>query len=106
MSKKEDIAELIGALTNSLTHEIGSIVNRKSIYSDKYRKEAINFKDIAKSIVMKINFNHEDKVILKETLEKRVMNELIKRSFLEKEKFDLIENKVKEILEELQIWVD
>ena len=101
MGKKNNIRKLVIFLTLSLSHKIGSIVNENKIYVEKYRKESVNFLNNAKKVVLKENWNIQDKKIIKERLRKELMEELSKRDFLDNRKFDIMEEEMNKALESL-----
>jgi hypothetical protein len=103
MSKKEEINKLVSALANSLTHEIGAIVNEKSLYVEKYRKESENFIVISKDILNVLNLNREDKAHIRAALKIELDKELTKRNYLDIKKFKLVDQKIEEVLRDLRI---
>ncbi|MBI2449561.1 hypothetical protein HYV49_04665 [Candidatus Pacearchaeota archaeon] len=106
MNKRNRITELAKLLVNSLSHKIGSIVNKEDPYAEKYSKEAINFFNLAKKVLENGNWNNYDKIKIKEELKKKLSNELEKRDFLDKRKFDIMDEEIDKALKELDLNLD
>jgi len=103
MGKNDIIKELTKLLSHAVVHRIGSVVNNKEIYAEKYRKESDGFMKSAKETSVKENWNSYDKAIIKNKLKKGVYDELIKRDFLDKKKFDIMDEEIEKVLSELDL---
>ena len=103
MGKKDNIRELIILLALSLSHRIGSIINKNEIYAEKYAKESENFLNKAKKVVLRENWSAQDKIIIKEELRKKLRDELTKRDFLDNKKFDIMDEEIYKVLKSLDL---
>ncbi len=103
MGKNDIIREISNLMASSLAHKIGSIVNEKEIYADKYRKEASTLLSEARKKSKKIHWNSHDKVEIKKTLKDKLIKELERRDFLNDKKFDLVDEEVERVLKELEL---
>lgn len=103
MGKRGNIDELTTLLALALTHRIGGLVNLNEIYSEKYRKESDVFLKEALKISLTQNWNINDKIKIKNLLEKKLRESLEKRDFLDNKKFDLIEKEINNVLVSLSL---
>ena len=92
-------------MAHSLSHRIGSIVNRNNPYARKYFKEAVNFFNLAKKASTEENWNNFDKSEIKTMLKKELIDELTKKIFLDNKKFELVDKEVERVLKELNLNV-
>ena len=104
MNKQDRINELTKLLTHSLSHKIGSIVNKEDYYAEKYSKEAINFFNLARKVFEDGNWNNNDKIKIKIELKRKLINELERKDFLDKKKFDIMEEEMDNTLKELNLF--
>ena len=98
MNKKDTINELTNILAVSLRHGIGSIVNDKEVYAQKYARDAEVLLKEAEKISLMINWNQYDKVSIKEILKKKLKEELEKKDFLSGKKFDIMDKEIEKAL--------
>ena len=105
MGKKSDISELTTLLSLALTHKIGSLVNPNELYSEKYRKESDAFLKKAVKVSLRQNWNENDKIKIKEILEKKLKESLERRDFLDNKKFEFINEEVNSVLKLLGLKV-
>ena len=105
MGKMDSIMELARLMAHSLSHRIGSIVNRNNPYAQKYFKEAVNFFNLAKKASTEENWNNFNKSEIKTMLKKELIAELTKKRFLDNKKFDLIDEEIDKVLKELDLDV-
>jgi hypothetical protein len=103
MGKRDDINELTALLSLTLTHRIGSLVNPDEIYSEKYRKESDVFLKRAIKISLRYNWNMDNKIKIREFLEKKLRESLEKRDFLDNKKFKLMEKEINSVLKFLNL---
>ena len=103
MGKRDNIEQLIKFLTYAVVHRIGSIVNIKEIYANKYKKESEGFMKSAKEVSFKENWNNYDKTNIKEKLKNKVYNELLKRDFINEKKFEIMDAEIEKVLDELNL---
>jgi hypothetical protein len=103
MNKSDVIDELTNLLAIALRHKIGSLVNDKEIYSQKYAKDAEILLKEAEKISLKLNWNPEDKTKIKEILKRKLKEELEKKDFLSYKKFDLMDEEIEKALVLLKI---
>ncbi len=98
MGKANRIHELTNILSKALRHKIGAIVNPNEIYAEKYSKDADILMREAQKIALKENWSINDKRKIKEELRRKLNNELKKKEFLDKRKFDIIEEEMNKAL--------
>ena len=103
MAKKDNINKLTNFLALSLSHKIGSIVNPEDIYSAKYKKESESYFVKAIELSFEENWNHSDKIIIKEKTRKKLRNELTRKTFLNNKKFDIMEQEIDIALRQLDL---
>jgi len=98
MNKNRLINEITNILAIALRHKIGSIVNGKELYAQKYAKDAeILIKEAEKLIFYK-NWNLDDKVVIEQELKIKLKKELESKSFLDESKFEFMDKEVKGVL--------
>ena len=101
MNKRKGINELCNLLSRSLRHRIGSILFEDKFYANKYAKDSqILFNESVK-VFNKYNFNMNDKSEIKQKLTKKLILELTKKDFIPIEKFKIMGEQIKNILDEL-----
>ncbi len=98
MNKRKIISEMTNILASALRHKIGSIVNQNEIYAQKYAKDAETLIKEAQKIVFKVNWNYNDKKIIKEELKNKLRKELEKKDFLDIKKFELVDEEIDKVL--------
>ena len=98
MAKAKNIRELANILAVALRHKIGSMVNENEIYAQKYAKDAEVLINQAQKISFRENWNSSDKEKIKNQLKKKLHDELEKKDFLDKRKFDIMEDEMNKIL--------
>lgn len=98
MNKKDTISELTNILAVALRHRIGSIVNDKEVYAQKYARDAEVLLNEAEKISLTINWNRYDKINIKEILKKKLKGELEKKDFLSGKKFEIMDKEIEETL--------
>jgi len=103
MGKRDNIKRLVNLLAKSLSHKIGSIVNKEEIYAPKYAKEADNFFELAKDISEEENWNIQDKITIKGELQRKLRKELEQKDFLDNKKFDIMEEEMDKALKLLDL---
>ena len=103
MSKKRIIHELTTVLAIALRHKIGSIVNPDGIYAEKYANDSEILMREAKRIVIRKNWNNDDKISIKKELKRKLEQELEKKEFLNNRKFGLIDKEVERALKLLRL---
>lgn len=103
MGKRSIISELTNVLAIALRHKIGSIVNEKEIYAQKYARDADVLLNQAKLLALKKNFNFKDKQEIKEQLRLKLEKELKDREFIDNKKFELIDREIEAVLKELKL---
>jgi thymidylate synthase ThyX len=103
MSKTATIHELTNLLAIALRHRIGSIVNKDAVYAQKYAMDAEVFMKEAKKIALQEHWNTADKEEIKRELQKKLKDELIKKTFLNEKKFEYMEKEIEKALEELNL---
>lgn len=103
MSKTKTIRELTNILAIALRHKIGSIVNQNEIYAQKYAKDSEVLLKQAEKISHSENLNSQDKAIIKDELKKKLHSELEKKPFLDKKKFDIMEDEISKALKMLDL---
>ena len=106
MGKKGDIDQLTNLMSKSLRHRIGSIVNENEFYAEKYAKDADNIMKEAKKIVERQNWNRNDKIMIKEELRKKLVNELKEKDFLDDKKFDIMDEEMEKTLGDVGLLID
>lgn len=103
MSKSKSTQELINILVVALRHKIGSIVNENEVYAQRYARDAEVFLEEARKTANKENWNSSDKIEIKEQLEKKLRQELESKTFLNKKKFEIMNEQIKIVLKELEL---
>ena len=103
MSKRKNIEELTNLLAIALRHKIGSVVNPNEIYAQKYSKDADILIGEARKIALKENWNNYDKISIKEKLKIKLEEELRKKDFLDNRKFEIMDEEIEKVLEELNL---
>jgi len=103
MNKNKLVEQLTNVLSASLRHKIGSIVNENELYAQKYAEDAEVLLKEAGKIASEINWNLNDKLVIKEELKKKLRGELEKKTFLNNEKFELIDSEVEVALKKLNL---
>jgi hypothetical protein len=98
MNKSDIINELTNLLAIALRHKIGSIVNDKEIYAQKYSKDAEILLKETEKISLKLNWNPDDKTKIKEILKRKLKEELEKKDFLSDKKFSLMDEEIENAL--------
>lgn len=87
----------------ALRHKIGSIVNKEDIYAEKYAKDAEIIMNEARKIVAKQNWDYYDKPEIKKILRRKLLKELMEKSFLDNEKFEIMDREMDKALKELRL---
>lgn len=103
MNKNDLIDELTNILAVALRHKIGSIVNNKEIYAQKYAKDAEILLKEAEKISLEGNWNIYDKTRIKEELKRRLKNELENKDFIDNKKFELMNEEIDKALGYLRL---
>ncbi|MDP2673277.1 MAG: hypothetical protein Q8O84_05690 [Nanoarchaeota archaeon] len=103
MGKKQEISKLTNLLCKSLRHKIGSIVNPNEFYAGKYARDAEVLLREAEKVVITHNWNSQDKKTIKDQLTKKLRKELEEKTFINEQKFDLMDGEIKKVLEELKL---
>ena len=103
MGKNKDMQELTNLMSRALRHKIGSIVNRDEFYSGKYAKDAENIMKEAEKVMLRHNWNKDDKTEIKALLKVKLRKELEEKDFLDNKKFDIMEEEVSEALKLLSL---
>ncbi len=98
MNKRKIISEMTNILASALRHKIGSIVNQNEIYAQKYAKDAEVLIKEAQKIIIKGNWNYNDKKIIKGELKNKLRRELEKKDFLDVKKFDMMDGEIERVL--------
>lgn len=103
MGKNKLISELTNLLAIALRHKIGSIVNQQEIYANKYAKDAEILINEAKKIAISENWNIYDKERIKSDLKTKLKKELESKDFIDKKKFDIMDEEIERVLRELDL---
>ena len=98
MSKTKIIHELTNIMVKALRHKIGSIVNQNEVYAQKYSKDADLLFNEAIKISLKENWNDYDKTKIKEELKRKLRLELESKEFIDKKKFDIMDEEIDKAL--------
>ncbi|MBI2664176.1 hypothetical protein HYX10_02435 [Candidatus Woesearchaeota archaeon] len=101
MGKNRDVQELTNLMSRALRHKIGSIVNKDEFYSGKYAKDAENIMKEAEKVMLRHNWNKDDKAEIKELLKVKLGKELKEKDFLDNKKFDIMEAEMGKALSRL-----
>ena len=101
MGKSKDIDQITNILSTALRHKIGSLLGRDKEYFRKYEIEFSARKRMAEKILKNCNFNNYDKNVIKNLLRKKLKKELDERDYIKKEKFEIMEKEIEELLKEL-----
>ena len=103
MNKNKLISELTNILAIALRHKIGGIVNFNEIYAQKYSKDADILIKEAEKIAFGKNWNFQDKARIKEELKRKLKLELESKDFLDKKKFDIMDEEMEKALKSLNL---
>jgi NAD dependent epimerase/dehydratase family enzyme len=103
MGKRNIIDELTTRLAIALRHKIGSIVNENEIYAQKYSKDAEVLINQCKPLVLKKNWNLQDKQEIKRQLRLKLEKELKERDFIDNKKFEIMNQEIEKALEEIEL---
>ena len=103
MGKKQVIRELTNILAIALRHKIGGIVNFNEIYAQKYSKDADVLMKEAEKISIGKNWNMQDKIRIRKELENKLKDELEKKEFLDKKKFEIMDEEIERALKSLNL---
>lgn len=98
MNKKDTINELTNILAVALRHRIGSIVNDQEVYAQKYARDSEVLLNEAEKLSLMINWNQYDKIKIKESLKKKLKEELEKKDFLSSKKFEIMDKEIEKAL--------
>jgi len=98
MNKKDTINELTNILAAALRHRIGSIVNDKEAYAQKYARDAEVLLKEAEKISLMVHWNQYDKVSIKDILKKKLKEELEKKDFLSNRKFEIMDKEAEKAI--------
>lgn len=98
MGKKKDKQELTNLMTKALRHKIGSIVNKNEFYANKYAKDAEIIMKEAEKVLLRQNWNNDDKANIREQLKIKLKKELEQKDFLDDKKFDIMYDEVDKAL--------
>lgn len=103
MGKKSNIKELTNLMSKSIRHKIGSIVNENELYASRYARDAEVLMKEAQKVLFRENWNKKDKEKIKDLLEKKLLNELTKKDFLDNKKFEIMDKELKIALKEFNL---
>jgi len=103
MNKNKLISELTNILAVALRHRIGGIVNFNEVYAQKYSKDAEILMKEAEKISLGKNWNTQDKAKIKRQLKKKLKKELESRDFLDKKKFEIMDEETEKALKSLDL---
>lgn len=103
MAKTSNINKLTNFLALSLAHTISNIVNPHETYSEKYKKEGDAYFTRAKKASFAENWNNYDKIKIKEKLKKKLKKELERKDFLDRKKFDIMDEEIEKVLKALTL---
>ncbi len=101
MGKNRDVQELTNLMSRALRHKIGSIVNKDEFYSGRYAKDAETIMKEAEKVILRHNWNKDDKAEIKELLKVKLGKELEEKDFLDNKKFDIMEEEISKALSRL-----
>jgi hypothetical protein len=103
MGRKKSIEELTNILAVALRHKIGAIVNFMEIYAEKYAKDSEVLLNETKKILEKEHFDFYDRKEIKEQLRKKLQAELASKEFLDKKKFEIMDEETEKVLREFDL---
>lgn len=103
MNKNRLISELTNILAIALRHKIGGIVNFNEIYAQKYSKDAQILMKEAEKISLRKNWNMQDKARIKSGLKEKLRKDLESRDFLDKKKFEIMDEEIEIALKTLSL---
>ncbi|MBI4438765.1 hypothetical protein HY640_02445 [Candidatus Woesearchaeota archaeon] len=103
MGKNKDIQELTNLMSRALRHRIGSIVNKEEFYAGKYARDAETILKEAENVMLRHNWNRNDKAAIRTQLNSKLRKELEEKDFLDPRKFDIMEAEISKALKELGI---
>ncbi|MBI2107564.1 hypothetical protein HYU10_00095 [Candidatus Woesearchaeota archaeon] len=100
MGKNKDIGHLTNLMAKSLRHKIGAIVNTDEIYANKYAKDSENIMKEAKRVLLRHNWDNDDKIEIKEQLRVKLHKDLEEKDFLDDRKFAIMDAEIEKALRE------
>ena len=103
MGKRRLISELTNLLAIALRHKIGSLVNEKEIYAQKYARDSEVLINQAKNRALEKNWSFKDKQEIREQLKLKLKKELEDKKFIDNRKFELMDKEIDEVLEDLRL---
>lgn len=103
MGKNKDIDQITTILSTALRHKIGAILGIDKRYFKKYEIEFSARRDMAKKILKDCNFNIYDKNKIKILLKRKLENELERRDYINEKKFEIMNEEIDKVLEELEL---
>ena len=103
MGKKSEIDQLTNLMSRALRHKIGSIVNKDDFYAEKYAKDSNNIMKEAEKVLIRWNWNREDKIKIKEKLKRKLFSELKEKDFIDDEKYNLMDKEINRALEKFEL---
>lgn len=101
MGTKSLISELTNLLAIALRHKIGSLVNEKEIYAQKYARDAEMLIEQARKLAIERNWSYSDKQEIRKQLKSKLYKELEDKDFIDNKKFDIMDGEVDSVLREL-----
>lgn len=103
MGKNSNLKLLARFMALAVAHRVGQSVNPESLFAKKYEKEAINFLEQAKEVKKRENWNDKDKKEIKNEVKLEAIKELTKREHIEKDKFNILDEIINLLLNELSL---
>ena len=89
MGKKHDLDEASTLISTALRHKIGSLVNFQEPYADRYAKDSVVLTKEARKVLLRHNWNADDKRELQELVKKKLHKELKEKNVHRRRKISL-----------------
>lgn len=103
MGKNRDVDHLTNLMAKALRHKIGAIVNKDEIYANKYAKDSENIMKEAKKVLLRHNWDNDDKIEIRRQLRIKLHRELEEKDFLNDEKFDIMDEEMDKALRDFEL---
>ena len=103
MGKSQDIDELTNLMSVALRHRVGSLVNENEFYAARYAKDADHIMKQAEKVLLRHNWNSEDKKLIKELLHKKLYKELEEKEFIDNKKFQIMDYEIDKALKQFNL---
>ena len=103
MGKNKDIDYLTNLMAKALRHKIGAIVNSDEIYASKYAKDSENIMKEVKRVLLRHNWDNDDKIEIKGQLRIKLHKDLEEKDFLDDRKFGIMDAEIEKALKEFKL---